>query len=266
MTRHETEARDTGRRLWPLLITLLLLVSAVAVSRTHAGAAAVMWLQDFLEFFSGVFALVALTATVAAGVGAAQRLVPIRFRILAQGVHRAMALMAVGFLAAHILLKIMEAHATVLDAVIPFAGGHGRVLYVGLGTIASDLLIVVLATGVVRGRFVSGSRPWVWRSVHALAYVMWPLAMIHGLNAGRPPKWWVTWSYVICFILVMAAAASRIPRLARDRRMLRARGPERPQAQAATTRASSEPVGEVPDAEFWSSLRNETAGWIGDRR
>jgi hypothetical protein len=48
--------------------------------------------------------------------------------------------------------------------------------------------------------------------------------------------------------------------------MLRARGPERPPAQAATTRASSEPVGDVPDAEFWSSLRNETAGWIGDRR
>jgi DMSO/TMAO reductase YedYZ heme-binding membrane subunit len=266
MTRHETAARDTGRRIWPLVITLLLLMGAVAGSRTHAGAAAVMWLQGFLEFFSGVFALVALTATVAAGVGAAQRLVPIRFRILAQAVHRAMALMAVGFLAAHILLKIMEAHATVLDAVIPFTGGHGRVLYVGLGTIASDLLIVVLATGLVRGRFVSGSRPWVWRAVHALAYVMWPLAMIHGLNAGRPPKWWVTWSYVICFILVMVAAASRIPRLVRDRRMLRTRAPERPQSQAATSRAGAPPAGDVPDAEFWASLRSETAQWIGDRR
>ena len=266
MTRHETAARGSRRRLRPLVITLLLLIGAVTVSRTHDGAAAVMWLQGFLEFYSGVFALLALTATVAAGVGAAQRLVPIRFRILAQAAHRAGALMAIGFLAAHILLKVMEAHATVLDAVIPFTGGRGRVLYVGLGTIASDLLVVVLATGLARGRFVSGSRPWVWRAVHVLAYAMWPLAMVHGLNAGRAPKPWVTWSYVICFVLVMVAAASRLPRLARDRRMLRARAPERPPAQAATPRKTAPPAGDVPDAEFWASLRTETAGWIGDRR
>jgi hypothetical protein len=225
-----------------------------------------MWLQGFLEFYSGVFALLALTATVVAGVGAAQRLVPIRFRIVAQAMHRAVALMAVGFLAAHILLKVMEAHATAMDAVIPFAGGRGRVLYVGLGTIASDLLVVVLATGLARGRFVTGSRPWVWRAVHVLAYVMWPLAMVHGLTAGRTPKAWVTWSYVICFVLVVIAAASRVPRLVRDRRMLRGRVPERPPGQAGSSHGGPEPVGDVPDAEFWASLRTDTAEWIGDRR
>lgn len=244
-----------------MVITLLLLATVLTAARTQAGAAVVMGAQRFLEFYSGVFALLALTGAVVSGVGAAQRLVPIRFRILAQAMHRAMAVLAVGFLAAHVLLKIMEAHATVLDAVVPFAGGRGRVLYVGLGTIAADLLILVLATGVVRGRFVARSRPWIWRTVHATAYVMWPLAMIHGLSAGRTPKAWVTWSYVLCFAVVMVATVSRLPRLVRDRRMLRARASG---SHARTPDGGSRT--DVPDERFWASLRAEAANWSGGRR
>ncbi|MCW2945139.1 MAG: hypothetical protein JWR24_1856 [Actinoallomurus sp.] len=262
-------ARGPRRRARPVVITLLLLAGVLAAAHTRTGAGAVMWLQRFLEFYSGVFALLALTAAVVAGVGAAQRVVPIRFRILAQAVHRATALMAVGFLVSHVLLKIMEAHATVIDAFVPFAGGHGRVLYIGLGTIAGDLLILVMVTGVTRGRFVARSRPWVWRTVHALAYAMWPLAIFHGLLAGRTPKAWVTLSYVVCFALVLLAATSRLPRLARDRRMLRARAPGphgRTPGQAGASRRSPSAATDVPDEEFWASLRAETAGWIGDRR
>jgi hypothetical protein len=265
MTRPESalgQYRRSGAR--PLIVTPLLLAAVLTAARTEAGAAAVMGAQRFLEFYSGVFALVALTGAVVSGVGAAQRLVPIRFRILAQAMHRAMAVLAVGFLAAHVLLKIMEAHATVLDAVVPFAGGRGRVLYVGLGTIAADLLILVVATGVLRGRFVSRSRPWVWRTVHATAYMMWPLAMFHGLSAGRTPKAWVTWSYVLCFVVVMLAAASRLPRLVRDRRMLRGRAPG---SHARTPDPASLRGGpDVPDERFWASLRAEAANWSGGRR
>jgi hypothetical protein len=266
MTRPEhalaTGSRHGTRRV---VVTLLLLAGVLVAARTRAGAAAVVDARRFLEFFSGVFALVALTGAVVTGVGAAQRLVPIRFRILAQAVHRAMAVLALGFLATHVLLKIMEAHASVLDAVIPFAGGRGRVLYVGLGTIAGDLLVLVLATGLVRGRFVARSRPWVWRTVHATAYVMWPLAMVHGLSAGRTPKAWVTWSYIICFAVVMVAAASRLPRLVRDRRMIRARGHgSHTRGPGGTPRGRPEP--DVPDETFWASLRAESANWPGGRR
>ncbi|HEY0537324.1 MAG TPA: hypothetical protein VGD53_03105 [Actinoallomurus sp.] len=262
MTRPEpalAEGRRRGTR--PLVLTLLLLAVVLTAARTGTGAAVVMGAQRFLEFYSGVFALLALTGAVVSGVGAAQRLVPIRFRILAQAMHRAMAVLAVGFLVAHVLLKIMEAHATVLDTVVPFAGGRGRVLYVGLGTIAADLLILVLATGVIRGRFVARSRPWIWRTVHATAYVMWPLAMIHGLSAGRPPKAWVTWSYVLCFAVVMVATVSRLPRLVRDRRMLRTRAPG---SHARTPDGGSQT--DVPDERFWASLRAEAANWSGGRR
>lgn len=142
-------------------------------------------MRAFLEFYVGVFTLVATTTAVAVGVAATQRLVSVQMRILFQGVHRAMAVMAVGFLVAHIVLKVMEAHASVFDAFLPFTG-HGRhAVLVGLGTIAGDMLVVIVGTGVARGRFVTHPRPWLWRTVHGMAYVMWPVAIFHGLLAGQ---------------------------------------------------------------------------------
>ena len=111
----------------------------------------------------------AATASVVSGAAAVQRFVSIRFRIFAQAAHRLTARLAVGFLATHILLKIMEAHADVVDAVLPFLSGHDRALYVGLGTISGDLLLLLFVTGVARGRFARASRPWVWRAEHCTA-------------------------------------------------------------------------------------------------
>lgn len=271
------------RRTRTTLLTLALLAVVLIVGSTPAAAPLVERLRAFLEFYVGVFTLLAATAAVVAGIAAAQRILPIGLRILAQAAHRATAVMAVGFLVTHIVLKVMEAHASVLDAFVPLGGSHG--LYVGLGTIAGDLLVLVTATGVLRGRFVGNPRPWLWRTIHALAYVMWPVAIVHGLLAGRAPKAWVTISYLVCLGLVAVAATGRLPRPARDRRMLRARkarGDGRVTAGATGSRRSSEDARsrgtatgrvrgstgseDLPDEEFWAALRAETAPWLGDRR
>ncbi|MCO5998155.1 hypothetical protein [Actinoallomurus rhizosphaericola] len=262
-------------------MTLVLLAVVLVAGRTSWGAAEIERLRRFLEFYVGVFTLLAATAAVVAGVVAAQRVLPIGLRILAQGAHRATAVMAVGFLVAHIVLKVMEAHATVLDAFLPFTGHGRRAVLVGLGTIAGDLLIVIVATGVLRGRFVTGPRPWLWRTVHALAYVMWAVALVHGLAAGRTPKAWVTWSYLVCAALVLVAAMARLPRLARDRRMLRARkargdgrvtgggarhGAADPRDRVSADARAAAETGDLPDEQFWAALRAETSPWLGDRR
>jgi hypothetical protein len=243
-------------RTW--IVTGVLLVAVLVGARTATGTATVAWLRSFLEFYSGVFALLAATATVVAGVIMAPHAVPARFRILVQATHRATALMTIGFLVAHILLKIMEAHASVLDILVPFLGGQDRARWVGLGTIASDLLILMMATGVMRGRFVGSRRPWLWRTLHGLAYAMWPLAIAHGLLAGRTPKWWVTLSYVVCLVLVAVAALARLPRVMRDRHTI---GAHRP-----APRVEEPPAVGVPDEQFWRLLRAEAKQWIGDRR
>jgi hypothetical protein len=247
------------KRTW--IVILVLLVAVLIFARTSPGTATVTWLSDFLEFYTGAFALVAMSAVVVAGVVAAQQSLPARFRILVQAAHHATALMTVGFLAAHILLKVMEAHSSVLDILVPFMGGQERARWVGLGTIASDLMILVVATGLMRGRFVSNPRKWVWRTLHILAYAIWPLSIVHGLLAGRPAAWWVTGSYLLCLAFVVVAILARLPQLIRERSQIGGHRPlpreERPAADV--------PRVEVPDEQFWRLLRAEAKQWIGDR-
>jgi hypothetical protein len=238
-----------------VFLIALLVVGVLVVAPMSDGL--VSWLRGFMEFYSGVFALLSMTAATVAGVVMAHRAPGARFRILIQGAHRAAAFMTIGFLVAHVLLKVMEAHASVLDVVIPFA--DGRLFYIGLGTIASDVFILVMATGLVRGRFVARTRPWLWRTVHVLAYATWPLSIVHGLLAGRTPNSWVTWSYVICAVLVLVLVLVRLPGIVRTRRMLRPPG-------GAGAAAPEDAGPSVPDEEFWKSLRAEADQWIGERR
>ena len=83
-------------------------------------------------------------------------------------------LLVVGFLASHVLLEMLAHRSDAIDAVVPFLAS-GRTLYLGLGTLASDLILLVALTGVARGRF---AEHWTatWRGVHVIAYLAWPMA------------------------------------------------------------------------------------------
>jgi DMSO/TMAO reductase YedYZ heme-binding membrane subunit len=162
--------------------------------------------QAFLTYYAGVISLVALTTTVALGLAASERVVlPIPQRVRAQLVHRAAALIGVGFLVTHIGMKIAAGLVPAYGSVVPTTS-----LYIGMGALASDLMIVVVATGVMRGRFAQAERPWTWRVLHDLAYLAWPLSILHGLMAGRPPAAWVSWSYVVCLVAVGSALLIRV--------------------------------------------------------
>jgi DMSO/TMAO reductase YedYZ heme-binding membrane subunit len=176
---------------------------------TVAVAVVLAALQRFLLSYSGVFALVALTAAVAAGLVATDRLVITPAgRVTCQAVHRALSLAAVGFLASHVLLEILAHRSRAVDAVVPFLAS-GRTFYLGLGTVASDLIVLIALTGVMRGRFVAR---WTraWRGVHVTAYLCWPLAILHGLLSGRSAKPYVDWSYGACVVAVAVALVVRV--------------------------------------------------------
>ncbi|WP_053724394.1 hypothetical protein [Streptomyces sp. WM6378] len=172
-----------------------------------ASAAAVGRTMAFLDYFAGVFTLLSLTAVVACGLAATDRLVLTpRLRVAVQSVHRASAVAALGFLAIHIAVKVVERHAAPQTAVVPFTGGTA--LAASLGTIAADLLVLITATGVLRGHF-AGRRPWLWRVLHSTAYVCWPISLAHGLTAGRKAHAWVLWGYGLCAALVALALLVR---------------------------------------------------------
>ena len=163
----------------------------LAASGTTEGKVILGSLQRFFLAYSGVFALVALTAAVMAGLIATDRLVVSPAgRVVLQAVHRALSLAAVGFLASHVLLEVLAHRSRAIDTVVPFLAG-GRTLYLGLGTLASDLVLLIAFTGVARRKFATR---WTatWRAVHVAAYLGWPLAILHGLLSGRPAKPYVS--------------------------------------------------------------------------
>ena len=205
--------RSRGRPRVPIAILLAGKAGPLAASAVAAGVILAS-LQRFLLAYSGVFALVALTAAVAAGLAATDRLVVSPAgRVTFQAVHRALSLAALGFLASHVLLEVLARRSHAVDAVVPFLAA-GRTLYLGLGTLAADLILLIAITGVARRRFASR---WTaaWRGVHVTAYLAWPLAILHGLLSGRPGKPYVDWSYGAC---VAAVAVALVVRLVAPRR------------------------------------------------
>jgi hypothetical protein len=215
--RHDLTLARSSREVQRRRSRLPVVAAAVAVgvllpvaSYTHAGRLATAYIFVVLHVYVGVVALVALSLTVMIGLASTDRLMlRIGQRVLLQTVHRATAILAVVALGVHIAVKVLEAHAAVADALVPFFS-QGRSLFIGFGTVASYLMLLAYWSGLARSRFVGRMRPWLWRLLHGCAYLSWLTAMLHGLNAGRQAATWVTVSYLICLVLVGLGLLVRI--------------------------------------------------------
>ncbi len=223
---HLGETRRTGLSRAVLIVSipalsLLLPALAVAVADTGGRSEPVRVCADverFLLYYSGVFALVALTAAVGAGLLAADRIMMTPgLRIVSQAAHRMISLVGISALANHIMLEILAHRVRLIDGFVPFLADR-RTFFMGLGTLASDLFIVVIISGVLRARFASGQRRALWRALHSLAYAAWLLGILHGLLAGRSAKPYVDWSYGCCVALVGMALILRVVLDSRGRR------------------------------------------------
>ncbi len=162
----------------------------------------------YLTRASGTVSLILLTASVVIGIAAIARVrgpgVP---RFVVDGVHRTASLLAVAFLVVHIITSVLDSFASIslVDAVIPFVGSY-RPLWLGLGTVAFDLLLAVAITSLVRDRMGHAT----WRGVHWLAYLAWPVAVVHGLGTGSDVhQSWLQLITVACVLAVLAAVVGR---------------------------------------------------------
>ncbi|WP_433478308.1 hypothetical protein ACQPZP_15490 [Spirillospora sp. CA-142024] len=202
---------------WVLRLVLAGAVLVLVGAATPQGAVAVANVQYFLNFYAGVFALVSYTTAVMSGLLATERLIlKIRHRVLAQALHRASAVVATAMLVAHISVKVMNGLALPIQIVVPDGGA------IGLGTIAAELMFLIVITGVVRSRFAVRGKAWLWRSMHALAYVAWPMAIVHGLITGRAAANWVVLSYVMSVVFVVLALVTRMVVVFKPREVPRA--------------------------------------------
>ncbi|MCH0541955.1 hypothetical protein I3F58_20760 [Streptomyces sp. MUM 203J] len=169
--------------------------------------------REFLDFGTGVLALVSLTASVAWAIVATDRLfLTPRQRLLAQGIHRGTAVASLGFLLLHGTVKVSLGHVELIGALIPFGlGVTGSAGLIGFGSLAGLLMVVAASTGALRSTLAGrGAIAARWRPLHMLAYPAWCAALVHGLYAGRPADGWVTGLYCLALLGVAVAVSVRL--------------------------------------------------------
>ena len=130
-------------------------------------------------------------------------------------VHRNAAILGTVFIIIHIVTLFFDPYAQLelIDFVVPFLG-EANPFWLGLGTIAFDLLLAVILTGLLRHRL--GHR--TFRLVHWSTYAMWPIALIHAVGTGTDATspGFVVFA-VVCSAAVVAALIWRLtPRFAQQ--------------------------------------------------
>ena len=170
----------------------------------------------FMNRGTGFVLLVLLTLSVMLGVLSTARIsTKLWPRMLSQGLHRNVSLLAVAFLVAHVATAVADTFVNIrwYDVFVPFIGAYMPV-WLGFGSLAVDLLIAVVATSVLRHRM--SHRPW--RMIHVMAYGAWGFGLIHGVQIGTdaPSSWGTVFNYG-CIALVFVAVLARVGLLARPK-------------------------------------------------
>jgi sulfoxide reductase heme-binding subunit YedZ len=175
-------------------------MTATALSAASPGVSP-LW---YAARATGVVALVLLTITVILGIaGTARFTAPGLPRVVTAGLHRNVALLVLGLLAVHVLSTVLDSYTRIglISAVIPFSSSY-RTLWLGLGTVAFDLLLAVALTSLLRDRLSYRT----WRAVHLASYACWPIALWHGLGTGTDSK--LSWLLLLDALCVAAVAGS----------------------------------------------------------
>jgi sulfoxide reductase heme-binding subunit YedZ len=153
---------------------------------------------------SGIMALILLTVTMVLGLVTTSRARARNWPGFAQQeIHRRLSMIAMVFLAIHVLTSVLDTYVSIGWAaiVVPFTSLYDR-FWVSVGTIGLDLMVAVFVTSLLRSRL----RPSTWRALHWLAYLCWPIALAHtfgmGTDAAEP---WVIVLGAACVVSVAIA-------------------------------------------------------------
>ena len=158
---------------------------------------------------AGAVSLLLLTAVVVAGLLARLRFETASWpRFMTATFHRDLSLLTLVFLALHIVTAVVDPFTSlgVTPVLVPF-GSFYRPFWLGLGTIAFELVLAIIATSL--------ARPWIgaraWRAVHWLAYASWPVAVLHGRVTGTDGRTvWLLGITIACIASVAVAGTWRI--------------------------------------------------------
>jgi sulfoxide reductase heme-binding subunit YedZ len=151
--------------------------------------------------------LLLLTASIVLGIGTTMRWQSDFWpRYFNPELHRNVSLMAVCFLAVHIATALLDpfARLNLVDVFVPFASSY-RPIWLGLGVIAAELTVVLVVSSALQPLIGYTA----WRRIHWLAYLAWPVAVLHGLGSGSDVRTvWLLWLNATCVLAVWGALVS----------------------------------------------------------
>jgi predicted ferric reductase len=184
---------------------------------------------------TGVVTLLLLTAVVVLGILVnRQGRLPGLPAFAVTGLHRNISLLAVAFLAIHVVTAIADPYVMIglAAAVLPFASAY-KPLWLGLGAISLDLVAALILTSLARGRMSRRA----WRSIHWLGYAAWPFAVLHSIGSSTDAhSGLVLGVLVACVLATVAALVWRLSHAARE-------VPRAERAAAALSRMSARKAG-----------------------
>ena len=156
---------------------------------------------------TGVLSIVLLTVVVVLGMLTSGRRRPHgESATIVMALHRWRSLGMLVFLGAHIATAVAETYVSIdaISAVLPFTSGYETV-WVGLGTLAFDVLLAVVVSSLVRNHVPERA----WRRIHLLSYAMWPMAVVHGLALGTSDELLLRGTTFVCLLVGAGAAVWR---------------------------------------------------------
>lgn len=155
---------------------------------------------------SGVLVLGLLTIAVALGIAGPGIRSP-RLRLISIALHRTAAVAGTLLLLVHVTAAVLDSWVSVsLPAVFVPGLSQWEPLWIGLGALACDAILVLAATSALRRRYAVA-----WWNIHVVSYVAYALSWLHAVGAGSDVSDPIMrWSAIGSAVAVGGAAAVRL--------------------------------------------------------
>jgi sulfoxide reductase heme-binding subunit YedZ len=139
---------------------------------------------------AGVVAYLLLWLSTAWGLAVSSKIFdPLLHRFFTYDMHQFISLLALGFVALHVVVLRADKYLpfSIAQILVPFAAPY-RPVWVGVGVIGFYLMLLVSVTFYVRQRI---GYP-IFRVIHYASFVAYLAALAHGLLAGTDSSLWTT--------------------------------------------------------------------------
>ena len=163
----------------------------------------------YLTRATGIVTLLLFTSVMVVGIMTATRVggkqLP-KFAVME--VHRRISFLAISFLGLHILTSLVDSYVNIgiLGVFIPYTSPY-KPTFIALGTLSLDITLAVIISSVFKNR-ISRS---LWRTIHWMAYIAWPVAILHSVFIGTDIRF--IWMDLFVGLNVAAVGAAIVWRI-----------------------------------------------------